>query len=243
MTQAGRSSGYPLVRALNELGLWCKAVGRYAEGRRHYRRARRLLERLSPSDTESLATVYHNLAGVEHATGRYAAGEVLARKGLAIRLAGPRPSARMLAADLIALAAILEGRNRWDEAEALYLRGLHLLERLSLRQPAEEAVAWGGLGILALRRGRPGEALQLLARAVRLKRRALGPTHPDLGLALHNLAAAYRMVGREAAARAARDRAVAILEARLGMKHPWTRASRNLLEPCQCPAQNPDLLV
>jgi len=224
-----RSAGYPLVQALNELGLWCKAVGRYSEGRRHYLRARAILQAMGSADHEALATVYHNLAGIEHATGAYAAADTLAREGLAIRLADPRPSARLVAADEIALAAILDGLGRFDEAEALYLAGLGLLRRLSRRLPAEEGVAWGGLGALAVRQGRATEAIPLLERAVRLKRQTLGTAHPDVGLALHNLATAYHRAGREASARTTGAGALAILERRLGSRHPWTMACRDLL--------------
>jgi tetratricopeptide (TPR) repeat protein len=183
---------------------------------------------MRPPDPESLATVYHNLAGIEHAIGAYAAAETLARQGLRLRMADPRPAVRPVAADLIALAAILDGLRRWDEAEALYLSGLRLLHRLPRRLSAEEAVAWGGLGALAVQRGHPTEAIPLLRRAVRLKSQALGNTHPDLGLALHNLAAAYYRTGRKAVAHATLIRALSILEPRLGTRHTWTAACREL---------------
>jgi tetratricopeptide (TPR) repeat protein len=70
---------------LNALGLRCKAAGRYAEGRAHYERALALLHRGPEPDPDALATVYHNLGGIEHARGNHAAAEGFARRGLALR--------------------------------------------------------------------------------------------------------------------------------------------------------------
>jgi tetratricopeptide (TPR) repeat protein len=179
-----------LIDALNELGLWCKAVGRYDEAAEHYERARALLGDRDRADPDDLATLYHNLAGVEHARGAFAVGEAIARRGLAIRLAGPRPGALGVAADLIALAGLVDGQERWEEAETLYLTGLALLASLHKEPTLEVAVGLSGLGSQYVLRGRWEEALRLLQRAAWLKRRVLGPAHPDLALTVHNLAVA-----------------------------------------------------
>jgi hypothetical protein len=81
MASAGKRS----PAALNALGLRCKAEARYNEGRALYRRALGLLRRDPAPDWNAIATVYHNLAGIEHARGNFAEGEALARIGLAIR--------------------------------------------------------------------------------------------------------------------------------------------------------------
>lgn len=72
--QAPSSEGGALVEALNALGL-CKYLGRYDEARGHYERALALLEPAGAGDPDDIATLYHNLGGVEHARGHYAAGD------------------------------------------------------------------------------------------------------------------------------------------------------------------------
>ena len=177
-----------LAAALNELGLWCKQAGRYTEALEHYRHARGLLDGEGRLHREDLATIDHNLAGVHHASGRYAEGEVLSRRGLAIRLAGPRPDTEFVARDLVALAGLVLGQGRWSEPEALYAEGIALLESHPGDQRLELAVAFNGLGVLHGEQGDYLEAANWLEDSATLKRQVLGPSHPDLALTLRNLA-------------------------------------------------------
>lgn len=213
-----------LAVALNQLGLLCKDLGSWDEARGHYERALALLDGDPASDPDDIAAVWHNLGGIAHARGDFAAGETAARRGLAIReAAGSSPGP--LAADRAALAAILDGLGRYDEAERLYRDAIAVFESA----PAAEhdlAVALGGLGAQYARRGRPGEGVALLTRAVELKRRALGARHPDTALTLHNLAMARRWSGDEEGAAEASAEAVAILEASLEPDHPRLAACR-----------------
>ena len=126
-----------LAATLNARGLQCKNAAKYDEGRALYQRALALLEDERDPDQDSVATLYHNLGGIEHACGNYAAGEVFARRGLAIRrsLAGADP--RDIAADLVALAAILDGQEKYAEAEDMYLEALGVFERRRAPMPGK----------------------------------------------------------------------------------------------------------
>ena len=183
------SSGRPdLPAELNERGLRCKAAGRLTEARQCYERARDLLRLEEPVDYSALATVYHNLGGIAFVLGAYASGELMARKGIALRLqAAKGPEA--LAADLIALAALIGGQDRFDEAEQLYRSGLTVLRATPHASRAEIAVALHGLGVQYARRGRRRRALRFLRRAARIKVETLGPAHPSLELTLRSLTA------------------------------------------------------
>ena len=229
---AKRSGGEPVVlaHALNELGLWCKDVGRYAEAREHYAQALRVLRGTGRTDPHDLAALYHNLGGIEHARGHYARGEVLARRGLALRLVRAKPDAAPLAADLIALAALVSGLGRLEEAERLYLAGLELLGGSPGERTLEEAVALHGLGSQYASEGRLEEAIGLLQRAATLKRRLLGPDHADLALTLNNLAVTHRRRGDRAAAASLNAEARVIFERALGPDHPKTRTCRRNAE-------------
>jgi tetratricopeptide (TPR) repeat protein len=163
-------------------------MGRHREALVHYSRARSLLERDEPLRREDLATIDHNLGGVHHAMGEYAEGEVLARRGLAIRLGGPRPDTELVGRDLVALAALVLGQGRWSEAKALYLEGIALLACHPGDQRLELAVAFNGLGVLHGELEDYLEAAKWLERSATWKRRILGPGHPDLAITLRNLA-------------------------------------------------------
>src|ERR1041385_7887057 len=109
---------------LNNLGVVYKYLARFADARRVYQRSLAIMERVLGPDHPDLATLYHNLGGVEHAAGNHAAGEPFARKSVEIRSKAPGPNHADVAADMAALAALLEGQRKWDEAEQLYRRSL-----------------------------------------------------------------------------------------------------------------------
>src|SRR5437867_3422584 len=61
--------------ALNELGMCCKFLARFAEAGPLYQRALAIAEaRLGP-DHADVASLYHNLGGLEHAAGNWMRGE------------------------------------------------------------------------------------------------------------------------------------------------------------------------
>ena len=214
---------HALAAALNALGLLCKDLARWDEARGHYERALGLLEAADASPHD-IATLWHNLGGIAHARGDFVAGEAAARRGLAIRRAAGG-GARSIAADEVALAALLDGLGRYDEAERLYRGAIAVFES----DPVDElelAVTLGGLGAQYARRGLHADAVRLLGRAVELKRRTIGPAHPDTALTLHNLAVAQQWSGASAEGAAATAEALTILERALGPGHPRVVACR-----------------
>jgi len=143
----------------------------------------------------------------------------LARRGLALR-SGLDESDDARAADLVALAAILDGQRRFDAAEELYVEALTILERAPDQNRGEIAVALNNLGANYLERGRTTAALVLLRRSEAIKRDVLGARHPDLAMSLNNLAVANKRRGDLAAAKRLYREALGIFEASLGTDHP-----------------------
>lgn len=177
------------ARLLNRLGMVYKYQGRLGLSGRAYCRAFRIATKLFPEDHSLLATHYHNLAGLEHARGRYAEAEPLARHGLAIRerVVGPKHPA--VGRDLAALAAIVDGNGRHEEAEALHRRALEILSRHRRSERREIAYATGNLAACLRFLNRLDEAEVLGRRAMDLQLKALGSRHPDLAVSRDNLAA------------------------------------------------------
>lgn len=103
-----------------------------------------MLERVYGPDHVALATLCHNLGGLEHARGQHARGEPWARRAVLLREAALGPDHPVVAEDVAALAAILDGLGQRDEAEALYWRAIRTFElRLSGgRSPAAAAGSW-----------------------------------------------------------------------------------------------------
>jgi tetratricopeptide (TPR) repeat protein len=221
-----------LVEALSALGLLCKDLGRYDEARGHYERALALLEGAGAADRDDIATLYHNLGGIEHAGGDYAAGEAFARRGLAIRTSLDTGDPFLIAADKVALAAILDGLTQYPEAERLYVEAVAVFERAPGEHDGELGVALNDLGAQYARRGRLEQAEALLTRAVDLKRRVLGPRHPDTAVTLNNLAITCKRAGALSRAATLAAEALVILEETLPADHPRLavcRANEELL--------------
>jgi tetratricopeptide (TPR) repeat protein len=230
--RAPSSEGGALVAALNALGLLSKDLGRYDEARGHYERALALLEGADATDPDDIATVYHNLGGIEHARGDYAAGEAFARRGLAIRTSLDNGDPFLIAADRVALAAILDGLTRYPEAERLYVEAVAVFERTPGEHEVEQGVALNDLGAQYAGRGWLDEAEALLTRAVDLKRRALGSRHPDTAVTLNNLAITCKRAGDLSRAATLAAEALEILEETLPADHPRLavcRANEELL--------------
>lgn len=174
-----------VVSLLNTLGMACKYQGKYGDGRRAYLRALALAD-LGPERRSTIASLYHNLAGLEHMRGRHRRAEPLARHAVAIRERALGADHSDVARDLAALAAIVDGRGRHAEAEALHRRALALFEARGERR--DLAAALGNLAACLHAQGKRGEAESLAAQASAMSRRLMGVAHPYALLAAANLA-------------------------------------------------------
>jgi tetratricopeptide (TPR) repeat protein len=225
-----------LARALNGLGLVCKDVAKYDEARALYERALSLLQHASPPDPHDIATIYHNLGGIEHARGNYAEAMPFARLAVETRIKAEPGDPTALAADMVALAAVLDGLEEYDEAERLYLDALGVLEMAPDSNAREIAVTLNDLGAQYHRRGLSELAEAHLERAATLKRQVLGDQHHELAVTLHNLAFIYRSRRDFARAAPLYGEALSIFEKSLGPDHPRVIASRANVRQCAADA-------
>jgi tetratricopeptide (TPR) repeat protein len=97
-----------------------------------------------------------------------------------------------VAADRVALGAILDGQGRYAESEPLYRAALRVLRRSPEAGAHDLAVALHDLGSMYVLRGRVERGRRLLEEAAAIKRRVLGAGHPSLEVTLHNLEVAAR---------------------------------------------------
>jgi tetratricopeptide (TPR) repeat protein len=208
-----------VVTALNSLAVLFKYNGRFDEAAALYARALRAAEAAGAGD-ESLATLLHNIGGLEHARGNYAAGEAPARRSVELRERALGPDHPLVAADLAALAAIVDGLGRHGEAEGMYVRALSIFERTYGPDHYEIAVNLNNLAGVRHAQGRLAEGEFLYRRALTIKETLLGSDHPDVALTLNNLALLLETMGDRAEAEPLYARALQILEARLDSLHP-----------------------
>jgi tetratricopeptide (TPR) repeat protein len=138
---------------------------------------------------------------------------------------------------MVAVAAILDGQRKFDEAETLYLDALGILDREPVMNAGEIAVALNDLGAHYAQRDEIDRADDLLTRAAALKAQTLGPRHPDVGVTLNNLAMVHKRRGDFARATLLYQDAVDIFEEALGADHPKAIACRRNLARCAADAR------
>jgi tetratricopeptide (TPR) repeat protein len=209
-----------LPTVLNDFGVLCKFTGKFASAERMYRQALKLVSRHGSDRTEFLATLYHNLGGLEHARGRYVRGLGYARRGVALRKK-LRPRNRLaIVADEAALAAILADMERAGEASAIYRRVLRFYNRVLGGQHYEVGAAWANLGALYWKAGQLDVAERALRHAVSILERAAGRNHPRIASALNNLAVVCARRGKLREAGALYRRVLGVLERQSGSTYP-----------------------
>jgi tetratricopeptide (TPR) repeat protein len=224
---AARRSGPAALEtaiACNRLGVACKFAGRYDEAADAYARALPVAEAEAASDPSLLCTLLHNLGGLAHSRGDDPAAEPSARRGLALRESFCAPGDPAIAEDAAALGAILEGLERWDEAEGLYRRALAIWE--GEEDSYEIGMTLNGLAAVVRFSGRPLEAEPLFRRALHLLEQERGDGHPDTATVRNNLAMLLNATGRAELALPLLDSALIDLEASVGAEHPATRDVR-----------------
>ncbi len=95
--------------AMNGLAIVYKYTAKFDAAEKLYRQALGLLEKISPMPEadSAIATIFHNLGGLEHSRGRFAKGEPHARRSVELRERALGKNHPAVAADVAALAAIL----------------------------------------------------------------------------------------------------------------------------------------
>lgn len=213
--------------ALNALAMTYKYWGHFDEGRRVYERALAILVRAFGEEHMDVATVHHNLGGLEHARRDFEAAEPHARKSVELRR-------RLLGADHVATAEdeaawapILHALGRDKEAEALLRKAITILGRALGPDHPEVAGAWNNLGSTL---ADLDEAAAAYRTALAAKERVLGAEHPALAITLNNLGVNARRRGEHEEAERIYLRALEILEGRVDPDHPNLALTRRNLE-------------
>lgn len=221
-------SSLEVAGVLNELGMTYKYAGRFADSEAAYQDARAILEAVA-YDHPDLASIYHNLGGIAHARGAFAAAESPARRAVELRERALGPDHVVTVLDRTAHAAILDALGRTDEAEAILRPAIGRLEEALGPDHHELAAAVNNLAAIVQRRGALDEAAAMHERAIAIKERALGPSSPAVAASLINLGVVRRRQGRLDDAKRCYRRAIALLEAAVEPEHPHLATARHNL--------------
>lgn len=219
-----------VASCLNDLGMLCKYWGRFPEGRRWYAKSLALTIETSGPDSSETATLYHNLAGIEHTAQNFAAAVEPGRRSVEVREKALGRGHPAWAADVAQLGAILDAVGETSEAEHCYREAIGVFRKHHGRDHYEVGFNYGNLATLKAGQGKLREAKRLYERGLAIMERALGRQHPETALFRQNLGTVLRDLGDRAGARRLIAASHKVLLAKLGAAHPNTRACKSNLD-------------
>ena len=216
----------------NELGMVYKYLGKFEKARKCYRVALRYCDSCLTGSAryEFLANLYHNLGGLEHSLRRFRRGEAYARKSVRYRTRVRTKNAVSVAADRVALAAILDGLGKFGESEKLYRGALRIYRRVFGNSHREIALVLNNLAAVYQKTGRVSHAERMYRLALAMKVKTLGARHPDVAVTLSNLGMLLAKEGRVVEAQRYFEKAWQLVSKTLGRAHPNARAIRKNLD-------------
>ena len=224
---AARAAGRILARTDQSMlsidnmrAVTAKYAGRFDQAEIHYRRIQSVLETQSPCDEGALASVLHNLGGLNHSRGRYAEGLAHAHRGLQLRVKAVGPQHPDVARDLNAIGALHHDAGDAVAADAAYRQALAIFERTLGPAHHEVGMTCANLAVAVAAAGDPEEARRLYDRALTILEASVGAGHPDVALVQHNLAVLLADQGNPEAALLLLERADAALATSLPAGHP-----------------------
>jgi CHAT domain-containing protein/tetratricopeptide (TPR) repeat protein len=210
-----------LPRVLNDIAGLYLAQSRLNEAEAFSKRALTALEEAYGPKHPNLANGQLTLATIYETQSRSADAEPLYKRAIAILEETVGPSSRSLANALMGLAHFYQEQRRYAEAEPLFKRTLAIYQT-DLSDSTVVAEVLSRLGFFYHTLGRDSEAEPFFRRALAMDERVLPPNHPNLAVALANLAALELRQNRNSDSLATIRRATTILEQR---RAPMSRSA------------------
>ena len=131
----------------------------------------------------------------------------------------------LVADALDGLALLYNEQKKYELAEPLFQRALHIREQALGPQHPYVAISLTGLATLYREQGKYEQAELLYLRALRIREQTA--QHPSIADSLHHLACLRHMQQQTTAALSLYQQALAMRERVLGLQHPQTRKTRN----------------
>lgn len=228
LAQFGEDSA-EVAGSRNDLAILYKYWGRWQEARVLYEQALATFSRLEGDKSPGVVAVLHNIGGILHIQGEYAAAEPHARRAWEISrevLGEDNPGTLR---DLGAYAAVLDGLGRHADTVPIYRQLLAAWRGGLDPSQYETATTLHNLAAALQSAGSPAEAEQHYREALAIKCATLGEDAVDTALTRNNLGQLLAGSGRDAEAVEQLRLAVAVLEKRLEPGHPHLAVARGNL--------------
>jgi tetratricopeptide (TPR) repeat protein len=213
---------------LNKLGMSYKYLSRYKDAQKSYRQSLDIAKRLLRSNDPFIASLYHNLGGLEHSQGHFALAEFYARESVRRRKKIADRNHPDLAEDMAALAAILRERGKYGQAKKLFMEVLPVFRLHAATTPRylyDIAINANNLAAIYADLGDLETAKQSYLEALEIKERILPKTHADIAITLNNLAMLHLKQSQFDEAQRLQRRCISILKESVGEEHPKYRAA------------------
>lgn len=219
------------ARVLNSLGIVYKYLGRYVDARKSYQESFDIAKTELRSNDPFIASLHHNLGGLEHSERHFALAEIYGREAVKIRKKSKPKDHPDVAEDVAALAAILRERGKYHQAKRLFLKVLPIFRRHATKKPRyhyDVAINTNNLAATYADLGFLREADKTYRQALLIKERILPDDHPDIAVTLNNLAMLCMKQNAYSDAEQFQQKCLRILSKSIGEKHPkFIAATRN----------------
>lgn len=198
------------AKTLTGLARVLREQGQSKEAERLLRRVFKTFEELLPADHPQVATSALRWAEALCDLDDFESAEPLLRRALAIRKRGESDADVGRIYNQLGLLEM--GRGDAEAAHGAFDKASTIYRPMAETQPLEWAALLANIAELELREARPGQAIELLGRAVAIRKRDLGPEDPLVALTWWRLAQAHRQAGDPGEAERLLGRAVKVLE-------------------------------
>ena len=175
-------------------------LGDLAEARRQFERAMTIWQRVYGPEHPFVAVALSALGRRLAEQGAYAESQLLLERALRIRERRLGADHIDVAHNLADLAATLEFEGQIDRAQSLSSRAVGIFERSSVSDGPTFALVLSLHADLQIARGDFESARQYYQRALEIRRRVVGPSHPDYAETQAGLAVALARLGESSLA-------------------------------------------
>lgn len=208
--------------------------GEYDKAESLYLETLEIRERFLGESHPHYALTLNNLAEVHRILEEYGEAEYYHKRALEIRERSPGKNSPEYAQSLNNLATLYSSLRRYyvaarkseqaeeksKQAEQLYLQALDIYEKKLRIEHVDLAIILNNLGNLCLTKGDYAKAKYYLDRSLKIMRRFLGDTHPNVALSRVNMASMYSYIKKHDEEKHLLHQALEILRNELGERHP-----------------------
>ncbi|XP_044174628.1 uncharacterized protein LOC114967919 [Acropora millepora] len=205
-------------------------MGKFEEGKRHFKRSLAIKQETLGPQHPSVATSYNNVASVLRDQGDLKKAKEYHERALAIELQTLGRQHPSVATSYNNIASVLRDQGDLNQAKEYHERALAIqLQTLGPQNPFV-AASYNNLAAVLRDQGDLKQAKECHERrALAIQLQTLGPQHPDVATSYSNLAGVLRDQGDLKQAKEYLERALAIQLQMLGPQHPSVALSYNNL--------------